>query len=97
MHPLPPSDPLPVAGVSVAAADGLPRLLAIHRPLFARPLPASLLPLDAALATDIRDALTGIGRAPGRDAPEASAAELEARAIGAEGPRVLRERARPDR
>ena len=64
----------------------LARLLAIHRRHFDRPGPVSLLPLDAALATDIRDALTGIGRAPGRDAPEASAAELEARAIGAARP-----------
>ncbi len=66
--------------------DELARLLAIHRRHFDRPRPESLLPLDAALATALRDALTGIGRAPDGDAPEASAAELAARAIGAARP-----------
>ena len=45
----------------------LERLLAVWRLLSERPDPADLLPIDAALAAELRDRLTRAGWAPGRD------------------------------
>jgi uncharacterized Ntn-hydrolase superfamily protein len=45
----------------------LQRVLAVWRLLYERPEPGDLLPIDAPLATELRDRLTGAGWAPGRD------------------------------
>jgi len=57
----------------------LQRVLGVWRLLYERPEPGDLLPIDAALASELRDRLTGAGWAPGRD--DAFAAAIR-RAIG---------------
>ncbi len=57
----------------------LQRVLGVWRLLYERPEPDDLVPIDAALASELRDRLTRAGWAPGRD--DAFAAAIQ-RAIG---------------
>lgn len=62
----------------------LQRVFGVWRLLFERPDPADLLPIDGALAAELRGRLTRIGWAPGRD--DAFAAAIQ-RAVGG-APRI---------